>query len=385
MKVLYYNHSADVSGAEISLLLTIANMQGIRTLLVAPAGDLLHRAAQLGLQFIPVRGFRARMSRNPVVLLQGILGTWRAGIELRHIVIEQLPDIVHANSIRAGLIAIIAASGTKSRLFWHVRDNLPNSLMGWVIRLLARWFVDRVIVISHAVRDEFATVPGLKQKTSVIHNGVDIHQPTGLSIRSAIGTPSAAFVTAVVGQITPWKRQLDAIAAFARFAEHAHDCELWIVGEPKFRPENVDYERRLRLAVQQLRLTDRVRFLGYRQDVMNVMASIDALLLPSDGEPFGRVLIEAMLSGKCVIGTKSGGVPEIVIENETGYLVGVGDIEAMAEKLLRLHANPELCQVVGSRARERVKQCFSITAVSDRLNEYYLEYRDKPVRARLSL
>ena len=175
----------------------------------------------------------------------------------------------------------------------------------------------------------------------------------------------------VVGQITPWKRQHDAIDAFARFVKEHSDSELWIVGAAKFREENQRYEAQLRQQVESAGMRNKVRFLGFRDDVMNVMTSIDVLLVPSENEPFGRVVIEAMLAGKPVIGTNGGGIPEIVVDGETGYLVSIGDVQAMTERLFKLYTWPETRLALGSASQERVLQCFSASSSAKGLYELY--------------
>ena len=173
LRVLYYNHTSDVSGAEISLLTTITQLRDkLDLLLAAPEGELLNRARKLGLPVCAVQGYSARMSANPVKLLRGLIGTYRTGRALRGVLRDFRPDIVHANSIRAGLIAAVATRNQPVRLVWHVRDNLPQNLLGRVIRRIAQKRTDAVVAISRAIANNFATRPRLKSKTHVVYNGV---------------------------------------------------------------------------------------------------------------------------------------------------------------------------------------------------------------------
>jgi|GEM_PF-1873683 len=376
LRVLYYSHTADVSGAEISLLLTISHMPKADSILVAPLGELLKRAERQGIHCRAVSSFRARMTSNPVGLLRGIVGTVAAGLELRRVVGEVKPDVIHANSIRAGLIATVAAVGKEKtcQVVWHVRDNLAENLPGRVIRRVAGWRVNAVFAISTAIQENFATTAKLRRKTVVAHNGIDVSQPTGVSLRGEFGVPEAAFVIAAVGQIAPWKRQMDAVVSFSEFHRQVPRSELWIVGEPKFRRENVEYERQLREAVTTSGLSNNVRFLGFREDVMNVMNSADVLLVTSDNEPFGRVIIEAMLASKPVIGTRGGGVPEIIEHERTGILVNTGDTTAMTRALARLHEDRRWARELGRSGRDRVLHRFSIQSTTECIYRVYLQH-----------
>lgn len=360
MKILYYNHSDEMSGAEISLLLTISHMPHfIKSVLAAPRGELLNEAGKRGIAIYPIKSFRARLSKGLLTTFVGVIGTFIAGLRLRKLVKEVNPDVVHANSIRAGLISVIGVFGKKKMLVWHVRDNLPNNIIGTLIRTVARFKVDAIIAISHAICRNFTNgESALRKKTMVVHNGVNT-SVVGRPIRGELGTSEKKFVIGVVGQIAPWKRQVDAIRVYSQFVLEHPNSELWIVGEPKFSQENVDYMRKLKVLVGQLDLNQNIRFLGQRNDVMNVMHSIDVLLIPSENEPFGRVVIEAMLAGKPVVGTNSGGIPEIVLDEKTGLLYKVGSLETVHKKLGRLVAE-EVAQKMGATGRARIKELFSI-------------------------
>lgn len=378
--MLYYDHSGEVSGGQISLLLLMQHMTGIELILAAPEGHLLERARRSGIRTIAVRSHRARMTANPFLLSRGVLGTWSAGRELRQVIQRESPDVVHANSIRAGLIAAVAVRGTGARLVWHVRDALSDNVVGRMIRKVAASRADHVIAISKAIQNQFSTSPVLQRKTSVVYNAVDVVAEAHASVRAELGVPEARFVVAVVGQITPWKRHHDAIAAFSRHIRDNPDSELWIVGEPKFRQENLAYDAHLRRQVATLGLADRVRFLGFREDVTRVMADIDVLLVPSENEPFGRVIIEAMSVGKPVIGTRGGGIPEIIIEAETGCLVEIGDVQRMAELLTSMQMNRALRHRLGLCGKRRVTEHFSLRRQIEQVSGIYEALTSQPQR-----
>jgi len=374
LKVLFYSHSDEVSGAEISLLLTMIHIQGVNALLAAPEGELLQRARDNGLDVRPIRSHRARMSRNPLDLVRGIIGIMVAGVRLRLLISDENPDILHANSIRAGLIALIGTCWTGTATVWHVRDNLPMNVVGRMIRRIAAIQATGVITISYAIRDNFSKAERLRKKTFVVYNGIPVDvlptQPTD-SMRDNLEVSSSGFVVGVVGQIALWKRQADAVQAFARFAQNYPDSELWIVGSPKFRSENTAYYESLQAQSRQLGLQSRIRFLGFQPDVMRVMDAIDVLLVPSENEPFGRVIIEAMLAGKPVIGTRGGGIPEIIVDGETGILVNQGDLSGMSDALQEMFRSPHRRRALGDNGRKRCLVRFSIDRTCTEIEEVY--------------
>lgn len=336
VKVLYYNHTSQVSGAEICLLSYIAAIQPyVDVALVAPHGDIHRYASSLGVETYILKPFEPRMTRNPLRLVVALLHILLLGRDLRMLVDQVRPDVVHANSIRAGLICSLSL-GRKTRVVWHIHDMLPHNVVGKVVRLVAAWRSSYIVAISNAVRNNFSNSKRLWAKTSIVYNGVDMENNEANDIRHECGTSEDTFVVAVVGQIAPWKRQLDAVRAFSLVSQRIENCEMWVVGEPKFRAENYNYAHEVKKLVQSLNLGDRVRFLGFREDIKNVMKSIDVLLVPSENEPFGRVIIEGLSQGRPVVGTNSGGIPEMIVHGVNGFLVPVGDIDAIAEQLITM-------------------------------------------------
>lgn len=381
LRVLFYSHSGDVSGAEISLLLTIQHLKMTHTTLAAPEGDLLNRAQTEGIETVTVRSHRARMSNNPVHTLRGVVGTLIAGFQLRRVVRQNRPDIVHANSIRAGLIALVGTFGTKVPLAWHVRDHLPHNVIGRSIRWLAERYIAAVFVISDAIAQNFSSTPSLRDKTKVIYNGIPLGMPApGGRLRDELKTNSDCFVVGVVGQITPWKRQADALSAFTRFCQRMPHSELWIVGSPKFRRENETYFESLKRTAKKSGMEEHIRFLGHRDDIPEVMQAIDVLLVPSENEPFGRVVIEAMLAGKPVIGTRGGGIPEIIRDGETGFLVDIGDTRTMDQLLQWISCSDNLRRRLGESGRLRCLDQFSIETTCAQIEDAYAMITGSPTR-----
>jgi glycosyltransferase involved in cell wall biosynthesis len=177
-------------------------------------------------------------------------------------------------------------------------------------------------------------------------------------MRAQLRLPQAALCIGVVGQITPWKGQLDAIRALALLRDRFPAAHLLLVGEVKFarrstRYDNVAYAAELRSEIGRQDLWDRVQLLGERSDLPDVMSAMDVLLVPSWEEPFGRVVIEAMALGVAVIATSVGGTVEIITDGVDGLLLGPREPEAWAAALARLIESAELRSRIGEAAATR--------------------------------
>jgi glycosyltransferase involved in cell wall biosynthesis len=165
-------------------------------------------------------------------------------------------------------------------------------------------------------------------------------------------------VLGVVGQLTPWKGQDDAIRALARLREAHPDAQLVIAGSAKFvsretRFDNPGYVRGLHALCEELGVADAVHFVGEREDIPDLLRALDVLLVPSWTEPFGRVVIEGMAMGIPVIATTDGGPAEIIEHGETGVLAPPREPQAWAEEAGRLLTAPERSAEIAARGRER--------------------------------
>jgi len=376
-RIAFYNHTSDVSGAEISLLLTARHLKAARPVIVAPEGELLERARKLGIEVSALPSYRARLTKNPFLLAKDVAGMlaagWRLSVHLR----RSRAELVHANSIRAGLMAGLFAWHHRLPLVWHLRDMPPGGPAGRLIRLLAARTARAFIGISASVLDAFQH-PSLDGRLHLVHNGVELRDTPPeakrrirAEIRRGLGTPAYAKAAAMIGQIAPWKRQEDAIRAAARLIGEGEDLYLWIVGEPKFRRENELYLASLRRLADELGIAERVVFAGFREDVLDIICAADVMLLCSDNEPFGRVVIEAMSQGTPMIGTAAGGVPEIIEHGSSGLLYPVGDTDALAASMRSVLRDGELSRRLGANGEERARRAFSIGRTAEKVEAVY--------------
>ncbi|WP_158630098.1 glycosyltransferase family 4 protein [Cohnella sp. AR92] len=377
MKVAFYNHTSTVSGGEINLLSIASNLQGIHPIIFAPEGDLIDRARKAKIPTVTLDSCEARLSRNPIRLVKDSFGMAAAGFRFARAIRNKGIDVIHANSLRAGMMAATFSWWHRTPTVWHSQDIPPGGWIGRGMRLLARLSARSILCISRSVMEGFET-PSLQQKLELIHNGVE---PKSFSpeerrrIRSALRakweTPDTAKLVVIVGQITPWKRQADAILALEKLVRRGQNAYLWIIGEAKFREENRVYLASLHDLVRKANLMERVRFTGFRDDVMEHCCAADVLWLCSENEPFGRVIIEAMSQSVPVVATNGGGVPEIIEPERSGLLYATGDITALADQTERLLSDDCFRQRIGEAASDRVALQFTIRSAVQKIESVY--------------
>jgi glycosyltransferase involved in cell wall biosynthesis len=353
--VLYVNHTSQVSGAELSLL---SVMDAVRSsadvLLAAPDGDLLRRAEQLGIPTVAIQAPRVSFGSRPTEVAAGIAELVRAGRRIHALVREANAQLVHAGSARAGLMTAFFGSARLARVV-DVRDVLPLGARGRATRWTLRLGSDAIVFNSDYTRGRFGkTAPAC---AAVVHPLIDIGPFLRVPARN--GESEARPMLGVVGQITPWKGQDDAIRVLAQLRATHPEARLRIIGAvvfsgPKVSYDNESFAQRLRELAHALGVADAVEFVGAVEDMPAALASLDILLVPSWEEPFGRVVVEAMAAGVPVVATRHGGPAEQIEDGVTGLLAEPRRPELWVEPVSRLLRDIDLRRSIVGRARSSV-------------------------------
>jgi glycosyltransferase involved in cell wall biosynthesis len=220
---------------------------------------------------------------------------------------------------------------------------------------------DRVIAVSEAVKAHLVAQGMRPERIDVVYNGIDPARYqltlTRDEARRLLELDEDAIVFAVVAHLTTKKGHAVFLDAAARVASRASSHLYVFAGEG---PERANLERH----ASRLAMGEKVIFAGFRPDVLPVYAAADVVVLPSiAGEGLPRVLMEAGLLGRPVIGTRLSGTPEIVEEGVTGLVVPPGDVAALAEAMKRLAEDEALRTQMGAAGIERVSRLFTISAM----------------------
>ncbi|MDX8388397.1 MAG: glycosyltransferase family 4 protein [Ghiorsea sp.] len=355
MRIAYVSQFSEmVGGGEHSLLDLMANL--VKTdkpiLLMPIQGALAKKAEQAG---IPVC-----FAPMPKLGLATFFALW-TWVK----VLKQLkPDLIHANQSRAAFYAGLVGQWLGIPVIFHCRIAEPDGLMD---KLLMR-LVDMVICNSHAVSHRFENA---KFPVHVVYNGLHL-EPLVSPDKKQL--PEAERLLLFVGRISKEKQVNVLLEVFATLAGDDEALHLAIVGGDD--PHDGEYAKELRIWSGSQKWGHRVHWLGSQTNVSAWYAEADLLLLTSQHEGFGRVLVEAMAQQLPVVSFAVGGVPEVFSHEVEGLLVKPNDVQVMAKACRKLLDNDELRASMGENGLKRA-QTFTISEHVQHIKQCYQQLLDK--------
>ncbi len=370
--ILYLHETALISGAENSLLNLVNKLdrEVFNPVFACPGeGPLPEKLAQMGIKvcFVDFPQVRRLFGVLPVVK------------KLRGFISENNINLLHSNSIRTHIYAAILGKLAGLPVIWHQR----NLLIGEFIdpdRLLS-FLPDKIICNSYSVARRFqrkgGNIPG---KVQVVFNGVDTEkfhpQCNANKLRGELGIKPEEIVIGIASRFNFNKGHETFLQAskdiLYGMAQAKKNVKFLVVGGAVF-DEDKSRENDLRKMADNLGIKNSIIFTGFRQDMPEVYASMDIFVVTSFLEACGRVVLEAMASGKPVIATNAGGNPEMIKDGINGFLFEPGNVSALAEKITLLVNNITLANKMGEAGRKMAKENFGIEKNAAQTQKIYLE------------
>jgi glycosyltransferase involved in cell wall biosynthesis len=376
MKMLFLNPTGAIGGAERVLLSALvatrqAKPQTQCHLLAMSSGPLLERAAELGVQttILPtpagLQSFGDSSLSYLSLLWKGVplaFATWRYVRQLRRLLREIKPDLIHSNGIKTH--ALLWLAGTRGvPVLWHVHDFLSRRSLARRVLGGAVCQVAGAIAVSNAVADDLRTLwPQLKVKT--VANAIDTAAfcpgpaDPGLLDRLANLAPRSCLRVGLVATYARWKGQGVFLSAAARvLREHPElPVRFYIIGGPIYQTQGSQFSRaELQTLIRQLGMEINAGLIDFQLDVRPIYRALDVVVHASTlPEPFGLSIIEAMACGKPVIVAQAGGAAEIIHSGDDALGVAPGDESALFGSISKLLHDPTLRSAMGATARSRV-------------------------------
>jgi glycosyltransferase involved in cell wall biosynthesis len=379
MKILFLDQSGKPGGAELCLI-DIAKPYRDRALVGLFADGAFKTLLEQ--HHIPVEVFTDQpiQVRKQSNLLQafGSLGQL-APLVAKVVEKAREYDLIYANTQKALVVGAIASFIARRPLVYHLHDILsPEHFSQTNLRVavnLANHFASLVIANSQASQTAFIQAGGRAELTTVIYNGFDInlYQTTASDIsklRQQLGVANN-FVVGHFSRLSPWKGQHILIDALAQCPPQVTAI---LVGDALFGEQ--EYVKELHQQINKLGLESRVKFLGFRADIPQLMAACDLVAHTSTApEPFGRVIIEAMLCGKPVVAAKAGGAMELVEHGVNGFLTAPGESQELADIINTCIEDTQKTATIASHAQFIASRRFDVATINQQIFQTLSSFR----------
>ncbi len=357
MRTLHIDTARTWRGGQNQCLLTVKGLRaaGHETVLVAhPQGELRRRAPQ---------------DEWLVPLAPRLEVDFHAAWKLARLVRTLRPRVLHAHDPHGVALAALALAFRQPvpapvlvasrRVDFRLRTNAFSRYKHRQVR--------RFICASEAIRQILLHDGFEPDRVVTVHEGIDLEhvaEAPPVSLHQTFWLPQGVPVILNVAALVPHKGQRHLIDAMAQVIRAVPEARLVILGEGELRPS-------LERQVAALGLERHVLLPGFRRDVLSLMKTCDVFVLSSVMEGLGTSLLDAMACARPIVGTNAGGIPEVVLDGETGHVVPPRDADALAEALIDLLQDDERARGFASAGFERVRKRFSVERmVADTLAVY---------------
>jgi len=375
-----------MAGAQRMLLTLLTGLDRSRFepyLVVPNTGALSDAAAKLGvpvfvrqlLHWLP--GVRTASRRQRFPYLVKSARTLRArSWAIANLILRNQIDLVYTNTVTCVEGAVAARMAGKPHV-WHIHEPvqnnselmpiLPFSVYSWSIGALSH----SVIFCSHSLARNYRS---LTKKATVVHNGLRFHSPPDRplarkTVAQRVGIDPDRKIVAVVGALQPRKDHLTFLAAARLVLNLTQDVVFVIAGAGSQK-----YTQIIRSEIESRGLAESVKLTGWwpEEELANLLAAIDVLVISSEQESFGLTAIEALAVETPVVATRCGGPEEVIVDRQTGLLIPVRDPVAMSEAIIRLLRDSKLARALGLAGNQDVRARFSVDRYVNGVEDVFL-------------
>lgn len=371
MRIFFLDQSGKPGGAELCLI-DIAKPYSHHALVGlfadGPFKDLLQQ------NHIPVEvlATQAIQVRKESSLVQGLKSLGQLAPLITKVIKKAREyDLIYANTQKALVVGALASFFSRHPLVYHLHDILSTEHFSQTnLRIainLANRCASLVIANSQASKRAFIQAGGRSDIIEVVYNGFDPknYQTDEFDIsklQEKLGL-QGKFVVGHFSRLAPWKGQHILIDALAKCPQ---EVTAILVGDALFGEQ--DYVQKLHQQVADLGLENRVKFLGFRSNIPQLMAACNLVAHTSTSpEPFGRVIVEAMLCGKPVVAAKAGGVMELVEHGLNGFLVTPGEPQELAQVIITCLQETEITATIANNAKTTASRRFDVATINQQI------------------
>jgi glycosyltransferase involved in cell wall biosynthesis len=361
--ILMLHGSSDLYGASKIFLKSVAALKAAGHevyIVLSEDGPLIKALEGSGaVVFLHKLGILRRKYFNPNGLINRAKTIQKAKGFLENLIKEKKITHVYSNTA-AVLVGALAAKSTGTKHIWHLHEILVSPK--WFVQLMGKMinrYADQVVVVSQAVWDNWKVWVD-ESKMVLLYNGIDYNPylQDSPNILQEIPSGKGKVIIGMIGRVSHWKGQLYFLDIAQNLLEKHQDIHFLIVGDAY--PGTEHFVTEMLAKIKTLALEKEVTYLGYREDIPEILRSLDIFVLPSIlPDPLPTVILEAMASAKPVVATAHGGACEMLLEGETGFLMNWDNAAKAATLIEKLILDKSERLEMGIKGRKRVLENFS--------------------------
>ena len=354
-KVLILHASANIGGAEYSLLELLRNLKDypIEIYIVhnSQTKQLFQNVMNTPVFFYNFELNYLKKHQNFKSLLHSLTSLIICNYKIFRLVKKHNIKNIYCNTFRSLPYCLTTKLLTKTQIICHCRDNVTSTF----IRYLIKYGSDKTIAVSAFIKNQILS----DDKVKIIHNGVNISyfsdsKPTGWLHKELNLSPNISFI-GNIGQIVSWKNQTDYILIAKELIKINTNLHFLLIG----RSVDDNYYSLLKQQICSFNLNSYFTLIGQVEDIKKYIGEIDILVHTATNEPFGRIVIEAAAASTPVLAYDSGGISEIIKDGETGFLIQYRNIHRMVDCIFLLLNDQSLRQSIGRNAQKYMVESFN--------------------------
>ncbi len=377
MKILFLDQSGKLGGAELCLADIAQQFQSSSLVGVFAKGTFP--------EYLRKRNIPVKILTDQLLQVQKASGLLAGLKSLSHLIplitqvthLSQQYDLIYANTQKALVVGAVASILSRRPFVYHLHDIVSPDHFSTTNRRIIITLANRaalVIANSQASRNAFIQAGGRADRAHVVYNGFlpEDYSPYAdkreylrkdLLSTTQIVEPPPSFVVGHFSRLSPWKGQHVLIDALQYCP---NNVTALLVGDALFGEQ--DYVHQLHRQIESLNLEHRVRFLGFRSDIPQLMAACDLVTHTSTApEPFGRVIVEAMLCGTPVVAAAAGGAAELIEHAQTGWLTPPGHAQKLADIINTCQRYPSQAKLCAQQAQIQANQRFDLKGINPKI------------------
>ena len=393
-RILFVDQSGELGGAELSLRDIAGHHAATASVALFADGPFVRLLAAAGVRAtvlpVPPAIMDLRRDGGLVASLGGAWALGRLAIRLSRLAAGY--ELIYANTQKAFVVGALAGLLARKPVIWHLRDILSPAHFGrsnlTLVQALVRLPHVRVIANSEATAQALTALAGQRVHMVTIHNGIDprpwapVNAAALQRLRAELGLDEGPVI-GLFGRLAAWKGQHILVRALTQLP----DAQALLVGDALFGEQA--YRSDLEAEIERSGLASRVHLAGFRSDIPALMQLCDVVVHTSTApEPFGRVIVEAMLARRPVIASDAGGAAEIIEHGRSGLLIRPGVPQVLAEAIAALLLDPRLAAGLADMGHSRAHVRFGLDAALARIDAYIAsvlaERRRLPAAARFA-